>query len=230
MLMVNQLAGFGGGLSVPPPELTFIESLEDQGAGPTYTFAGRSFGAEDPTRRIVCVLNWDDSTTGATLNNSVTIGGIAATIHRQSSGAGLTGTAIVSALVPTGTTGTVAFTCSGAQDRAQLAIFRAVNETSSTPHDHDFDAAVTSGLLTTAIDVPANGWVVAGLDIRGPTGVTFTWTGANIAYQAVYGDAAAVFRSGAFQSGLAAQSGRTISAQSSNTGAANGSLVAMSWG
>ncbi len=207
--------------------LSFIAVTPDDSNLTTYSFAGQSLGAEDSTRRIVVVVHWDDSIDTRTLS-SVTIAGVGATIHRQGNG-GATGCAIASALVPTGTSGTISFTLSGAADRGAIGVYRAINEVNSSPHDTELDIVVSSGLLSVAIDIPAGGWVVAGVDFRGATGQSFTWTGLNEQYDTAYGDAAAVYRTGGFQSGLGVQTGRTVSAQCTSTAAANGTLVAISW-
>lgn len=54
MLMVNQLIGFGVGGSVEAlPTISFLSRVENAANQSSYTFAGYSFGAESPTRRIV---------------------------------------------------------------------------------------------------------------------------------------------------------------------------------
>jgi hypothetical protein len=229
MLALTQLIGFAAWKlpPPPPPSVSFLQLTEDPADLTNYSFAGVNFGAADVTRRIICAVHFGRST-GATTISSATIGGVAATIHVNLSGT-QHGLGIISALVPTGTSGTVTVNLTGASDRCAIGTYRAVNETSSSPHATASDTSVTSGLLSTTIDVPANGWVIAGA-ARTQAGATFTATGFTDAYNSYWAEAAGVARHGGFASGLAAQTGRTISSLSSNTGAQNGNLGVISWG
>jgi hypothetical protein len=229
MLMMTQLSGFGGGVSTPPPSVEFLQRTEDTTNLTNYSFAGQNLGAEDTTRRIVVVVHWGQSVNTRTLN-SATINGVAATIHVQNGGSAATRCAIISALVPTGTSGTIALAFSGACDRANISVFRALNETSGSPTDFENDTSVTSGLLSVAIDVPAGGWVVAGIIHNTTAGSSWTWTGAVEDYEIVSGDAAGIHYTAAHQNDLAVQTGRTVSTQCTTTSVSNGTLVAITWG
>jgi hypothetical protein len=233
MLRVNQLAGLSAGAaSMPqtPATLSFIGGTEDPGNNTTYTFASVAIGAADATRRVVVVAHWSRATAVVALT-SATIGGIAATIHVQDGGAGVGGrVAIISALVPTGTTATIALNFSTAQDRAFIAVYRAINETSAGPTATASDNAVSGNQFDVSLNIPSNGWVVAGVNAnQSGSGMVWSWLGITEQYDAPYSDAAAVSRSGGFDTGLASQAGRFAIATGSAT-PAGGGLCAMSWG
>lgn len=213
------------GAVVTPPSLTFLQVTEDTGNNSSYSFASQSFGTADATRRVVVVATWAATSSSLTLSNP-TIGGVAATIHTQIGSNPNIG--IFSALVPTGTSGTIAFDLGATAARASIAVYRAVNSGAS-PFATASDTTMSSNVLSTTIDIPQGGWVVAGATTLILSGNTHTWVGVNEDYDSPYGDAAGRAKTGGFASGLSSQTGRTISATVSGTGS-GGFLAAMSWG
>ena len=88
--------------------------------------ASVTFGNARADRRIAAVIHWSEAGTHFTLN-SATIGGEAATIHVQrghTGGSTGLGVAIVSAVVPTGTSGAVECTFSGAAADVSCGVYR----------------------------------------------------------------------------------------------------------
>lgn len=215
----------GGG----PPELTFVGSTEDSSDLTTYTFTNHAIGADDATRRVVCVAHWSDAVATSNMS-SATIGGNAATIHANPS-ATTNGCAIFSLLVPAGTTATITFTLSAAADRAYLAVYRGINETSATPTQTLVDNTISTLTLTGTLNIAADGWVVAGCSYSPATSPTnVTWTGVTEQYDLLYAEAVTIRISGGFQSGLPAETPRTItSVLAASSNPANGRLVAVSW-
>lgn len=215
--------------SATPASLSFVGATEDAGNNATYTFTNHAIGAAAATRRVVVVVHWSRSTAVGTLN-SATIGGVGATIHVQDGGAGVGGkVAIISAMLAAGTTSTIVLNFSSAQDRCYVAVYRAINETAGSPNATASDNAVTGNQFDLSIAVPANGWVVAGVNAnQAGSGMTWTLTGVTEQYDAPYSDAAAVSRAGGFDTGLAAQT-RSLVALGSAT-PAGGGWCAMSWG
>src|SRR5262245_51584457 len=135
MSAVTQQLLLGYGAAVTPISNTFTAvSASDTVNRTTYTFTGLSIGAADATRRVICAVHWDANSVGGQTISSATIGGVSATIH---------GTAIdetsgsyvqfISALVPTGTTATVSVTFGGGNAACFVAVWRQINESSSTP-------------------------------------------------------------------------------------------------
>lgn len=230
MLAVTQLVGFGGRIAAPPPSLTFLQATADPTPATTFTFAGQNFGAADPTRRIIVVAHAIDSITAFTFT-SITIGGIAATIHVDG-GSSASNIAIASALVPAGTSGSIVVNLSGGTpDRCAIAVYRAINETSASPHATLLDTSISSGVFSGTINIPADGWVIAGTQPSG--GVSHTgaaWSGVTEQYDNAH--ASSTFRySGGFASALAAQANRPISStESAGTLPSSGRMAAISWG
>lgn len=209
-----------------PASLSFIASTADDANQTTYSFASQSLGVADGTRRIVIVCHWHGSS--LTLN-SATITGIAATIHIQAT-SGNSNVGIISALVPSGTSGTIAMTLSGGALRARIAVYRATGGVLLSPHATMTDNTLSGAVLSGTINIPAVGWVVAGSTWAGVSGTTFTYVGVTEQYDATVAEAAGIKMSGGFNTGLALQSNRTVSATISNATAAAGALAAMSWG
>lgn len=230
MLMLTQLNGFMAGGALPPPSISLTDTVEDPGDNSTYTFTSRAIGAADATRRVVVVCHWSRTTAVVALS-SATIAGVSATIHVDDGGSGLGGrVAIISALVPTGTTATVVLNFATTQNRAFIAVYRAINESSASPFATASDNTVTGNQFDTTINIPGNGWVVAGVNAnQAGSGMTWTLTGVTIQYQGAYSDAGAVSRAGGFDTGLSAQTGRSMVALASAT-PVGGGLCAMSWG
>lgn len=211
-----------------PPSISFIGFTEDTTDLTTYSFASVAIGAADPTRRVVVVVHWGENAVTRSLN-SATIGGVAATIHAQTSAA-IRGVAIISALVPTGTTATIALTFSGAMLRSAIGVYRALNETSASPTATATDITFTGAVLDVNVNVPVNGWVVAGTTDNGIAGRTHAWVGVTKQYDTTSGEAAGIIYSGGHDTGLAAATPRTVNTTVSNTTGISGAAVAMSWG
>lgn len=239
MLQVNQLSGFGSNAAPPvtPASLTFISqsgggvpaanpALEDDTNASTYTFTSAAIGTADATRRVVVVAHWAQATNNRTLT-SATIGGIAATIHQQSNPANLASVAIISALVPTGTTATIVLNFNASADRCKIGVFRSVNEQVASPNDTQVDTSFTSNALSVSLAVPQDGWVVAGSTNATGAGITHTWTGVTKQYDAAFGEAAGGTGTAGFASGLGAQT-LVVTDQLSGSSTVGG-MIAMSW-
>lgn len=213
-----------------PPAMTFLQIAEDVTDVGTYNFPPQNFGAADTTRRIVVGVTWHDAATSTTLS-SASIGGVGATIHAQGS-SGTGNCAVISALIPTGTAGTVSITLSSAVQRALIAVYRAVNETVASPHATLVDNTIASGVFTGTINVPADGWIVGVCQpVAGTAPLSASWVGVTEQYDGVYSDALGVLRTGGFASALTLQANRTISCTISSPGVPiNGRMVAISWG
>lgn len=240
MLQSNQLVGFGAGGAavVVPASLTFITqsggsvpaanpALEDDTNQATYTFTSAAIGVADASRRVVVAVHWGQATNNRTLS-SATIGGIAATIHSQSNPANLASVAIISALVPTGTTATIVINFSGSADRCKIGVFRAVNETSASPSDTQVDTSFTSNALSVSLTVPNDAWVVAASTNATGSGITHTWTGVTEQYDLAFQDAAGGTGTAGFSSGLSAQT-LVVTDQLVGGSSSLGGLIGIAW-
>ena len=214
---------------VTPASLTFIGQTELSTDLTTYSFATHAIGLAHPTRRVVVVAHWPHLSNTPVLN-SATIGGNAAAVH-ASSNATSNGCGIFSLLVPTGTTATIAFTLSAGAQRARIAVYRGINETSATLTAFMVDNTISTLILSGTLNIAANGWVVAGMSHAPATASTgVTWTGVADQYDFLYTEAAGIRTSGGFQSGLPAETPRTITAVlAAGSNPAQGRLVAVSW-
>lgn len=220
------LTGAGPSSSAPvvPATLTYQSYAIDTADLTTYSFASVGIGTADSTRRVIAAAHWGASS--RTLS-SATIGGVSATIHVQSSGASR-GVAIFSALVPTGTTATIDFTLSGGAVRAGLGVWTSINEADSAPTG----TLTNTTTLSSTIDVPADGFVVAALTLfeSSSTPTTVTWTGPTERYDAVTAPESNLMTlSGASVDGLAANAAYAVIATPSDPLFEEAHLVAVSW-
>jgi hypothetical protein len=233
MLMVTQLIGFGAGGSnqVKPPSYAFCDARHDLPTNQNpMTVAGLSFGTESPTRRIVVGIACVNGT-AAGEPSSCTIGGVAATLHASRPAPNGTTNAVVqiwSALVPTGTTGTVEWSVpSGDIDGGSIYVWAAYDLASGTSTD---TASGTQGGATTTIDlsldVEAGGGVFAIAGTSGALAETWTWVGAT---KDGTDDTTVNFQaSGAHESDVAAAAPRTVTV-ATPVGGTNVQAVAVSF-
>lgn len=126
-----------------------------------YAGSGTSvgLGAANAARRIFITAHWLSGGSATTIS-SATIGGVSATIHVQdghSGGSTGLGVAILSAIVPTGTTGSVVL---NGVASPKFGVFRAVGLPGS-PTATDSDNGVNTTGASVSISVPANGILLA---------------------------------------------------------------------
>lgn len=165
---------------VGPPVLTFVSSVVLSPSGSTLTTASANLGTTSgfTTRRIIATVSAVDSFGGTTMN-SATINGVSATIHDQVELGSGPFAAILSADVPTGTTGvTITMTFSGSVFGGGATAIYSVDDAllvSTTPSTGKNTASAVTTVSTTAITQSVGGFVVttAGLNIT-PTGFAVT--------------------------------------------------------
>ena len=167
----------------------------------TYTFSGQSLGTAVSDRKILVGI------AGGTSNRTVsscTVGGVSATLVKRQQGAAQVTAELWIANVPTGTTGDVVVTWSGANDRMGIGVYRLLSSAASSTMGSN---ALTP---TGTIDCPANGVIVGCVCQQGSAPLTFTWTGITEKYdETCEGNTT---QSGAFDAFATAQTGRTITA------------------
>lgn len=215
-----------------PPSVTFVATTASA-AATNHTFTGASIGAADATRRLIVALQWANSVAHRTISSftidvgagAVSMGAAHVTV---SSGDGFVGgdLAIYSILAPSAaTTATFQVNTSGANTLMQLSVFRALNETSTTPFATMSDTSASGGALNASINITTNGWLVAASNEGGISLTGVSWTNATEQYDTGSGG-----RSGALESGLAAQTGRSITATIAASSAFQGCMGGVSWG
>lgn len=165
----NFLPGWFPGGAVAGPggaALEFIASTADS-SNPidnTYTFAGQSFGAAASDRHIIVAAGGGHGTSTISLL-SITIGGVAATLHVNVNNNGNTRNghaAIASVALAAGTSGSIVVEYDpgagiSVMQECVISVYRATNLSSGTP----FDTASASAAGSLLIDIPANGFLIA---------------------------------------------------------------------
>ena len=155
---------------------TFIGSAVDAVQRATYTFTSQGIGAADATRRVIVGIGVGLNTGGATVN-SVTIGGVAATVH-AAAGANQHSTAFASLLVPTGTTATIVINGNwGASNQftCGIGIYRQVSESVASPNATMTDNIPSGSTYNGTINIPSGG---AMYGVAKAINSTYTWSGA----------------------------------------------------
>lgn len=160
--------------ATPPPSgptLTYMQNTIDPANLATYTFAAQPIGAASGTRRVVVAL----TTSSARLVSSATIGGVAATLDTQYSLVGTARVAIISAVVPTGTTADVEVTLDSAASYMGIALWTLssgnfVTEGSATGTNPSIPLTTTAGdavvalAHTSGVSVAAFAWTPSGVE------------------------------------------------------------------
>jgi hypothetical protein len=137
----------------------------------TATFSGVDFGAATTDRLVVFAIGWERDQI-----ISATIGGIAATIVEHITHFAVSGACIMSAIVPTGTSGDIVVTFNGSTHSFHAGTVYRLTGVETTAFDTG-EAAAASSPVATTVDVPTDGILIASGFNRTATG-TVTWTGA----------------------------------------------------
>ena len=143
----------------------------------THTTGSMSIGTATSTRRVLALIT-GNSASNSRVVNSVTIGGVSATIHTQatSSSSGSTLTCIASATITSGTTAVVVVTYNGTMSHVSVHVTSIDNLSSTTPTYANSTSGTTGlSLSLTDVDWEASGFVV-GVTCLGLT-PTITWSG-----------------------------------------------------
>jgi hypothetical protein len=180
--------------SMPAAAGTFMQTAEDLTDSTSYSFASQNFGAADADRWIIVIVVGRKSGT-ATCNGptSMTIGGVSAgqVVDRGRAVSNCNTAAIWRANVPTGTTGTIAYTYAGTQLLSSIAVYRTVG----TQSDQDSSSG-TADDPTNSITIPAGGFGVGG-SVTQVSGATATWTGLTETHDTPFAAASSVNYTGA---------------------------------
>jgi hypothetical protein len=197
---------------------------EASGTNSSYNFGSCDIGVAASDRLVVVVATSTKSISPARDFTAVTIGGNAATIHATTSEGdpGIGGNpsmsiAIASLSVPSGTSAAISVTLAGNVDGACIAVYALYGLSSYSPFDTGTGSNI-GGNPSLTLDVPAGGFVIAGYGGMGGTLGSATWTGLNAVDQNESFPGPSAWSSGATQSGLSAQTGRTISVTASADG------------
>jgi hypothetical protein len=226
--IIGMLAGLGG--SVREFSYIGISSADSIDTGTEIaTFNTVSFGAAATGRRLFFSVHWQEGGTHRTIS-SVTVGGTSATVHSQGGhSGGLTGfgVALCSVAKDASASGTVLVTFSSALgvSSCHLTCIRAVGLVNSSPHDTASDSsALTSTSLSTTIDVPEDGLLIAAFTGSSFADKTGTWSGVTEEF-----DNGGSGSSLAWDYDMAAQSGRTIEFIVATEADSGNHMLVLSW-
>lgn len=162
MLPISQFALMGNNYPAGgAPAVGFVSSYSNAANQAAYTFAGCDLGAAAATREIFVVIAAYQGGTARTLS-SVTIGGVAATLETTFTNGTARLLGLARATVPSGATGDVVVTFSGAVQNCNIALYRAVNRAAAGTGASDTSSATGSAasLAVTGVDVAAGGFVL----------------------------------------------------------------------
>jgi hypothetical protein len=226
---VWQIGGYyQGGIILSPPipvpfDASLITSVSSNTDAADYTFSATSIGVAHDTRKVVCAILWGAASGPPTLTGA-TIGGVTAAVEDQITKAGSTfrGVAIISADVPTGTTGDIVLNFSGTITRVRVDVYRIINHTSASVVAKD---NTISGLaLDVSLTVPATVGCIIGATANGTSGDDVDWVGATEHYDTTL-EVATVRVSGAFSTSVAAG---PVTVQVTNIASADAVAIAYS--
>jgi hypothetical protein len=222
MLTVNNLTGFGAGISGvggagsrPPYELVHQDS-DTASEASQYSFADVNFG-EDFTGRIIVVVAYLFSSGNDTLDqDTVTIGGENATgaDNGYADADGAAGVGIWAA-TPAGTSGTVVIDHigTGSAEGCVIKVLALSGVASETAHDTDSEFGnVDSG--SASLDIPENGILITGV-ARARHDRSVTLTGATELFDEGFDSVGRVVL--AIDDSLPSESGRSVTWSATGT-------------
>jgi hypothetical protein len=157
---------------VLPAEVTFLGSDVGTDNTSSYSWTSVNFGAAASDRFLVVAVYGDAGSTNANVN-SVTIGGVSASLLGTAVGNGTTAQCqFWGAIVPTGTSGTIAISFSATRASAAYGLWSISKLLSTTPVDSYSD---TDSTLSGSVSVVNSGVLLAAASVRDVT--SFSWTG-----------------------------------------------------
>jgi hypothetical protein len=151
----------------------FLQVTADTVNGTTFTFSAQNLGAAAADRYIhVAVFGREGSPPNPTQLSSVTVGGVTATINIQQTDGDRETVAIVTAAVPTGTTGNIVVTWAESHDNCEVAVYRSLGLITAVAIDTDSSTADPGTATLTAL---AGGFCIGAATQRAVGSAT--WSG-----------------------------------------------------
>lgn len=176
LMMARKAAGGGGG----PITATYQTQTSSGTDASSYSFTSQPIGTAAAGRRVVVSIGY--ASASAVTLSSVTIGGVSASIDGDTDA--ITGNRrayIVSAVVPTGTTATVAVTLSGTAARVGIGVW----SLSGGSPTGQTATSINSNSGTLTVTTAVNDVVIcAGYASHSSGTVTTTWTDATERFDA----------------------------------------------
>ena len=217
------VVGYSRASAIAPKVLTWQTSASDSSTQSTYTFTSQAIGTAATDRYVIVAINVGAAS--ARTWSSGTIGGVTAALvsdgtHTATLTNGASTAFIIIALVPTGTTATIAYTLSGNGARSGIGVWSATGLVSATAN-HVQTSTANPG--TDTLNVLAGGFAIgtAGNDNAGTT----TWTNMTKRY-----DADTTGGLGRMQSGAdATTSAGTLAITATRSASSAPLLIGASW-
>lgn len=219
MLIGSNMAFFAGGPS--PVVCTLTDHAVDSANASSYTFSAKSLGAASADRKIVvaALRNSGGSTAGV---SSMTIGGISATLIVAKNHVNECNSELWQANVPTGTTGDIVVNWGSSANRMGIGVWAVTGAAAAAYATSSSGSSVDN--LTTTINCPASGCVIAG---AAGNSSTFVWSGVTERFEDAP-EGTNQKGSGASDNFAAAQTGLTVAC--ATTGGGDSSMVVCSFG
>jgi hypothetical protein len=228
MLAVTQLCGFAVGGEGGPFSAAFQGVLTFSAANVSSVTLTTPLGAASSSRKVVLLFPMAESYGDPPV---ITIGGITATVVAVDPFSNGNRCWAYYATVPDGTSANIVITFPDVMSgKGRVGVFTLLNAQNPAPFHATFFEGDTTATPSCSINVPEGGVVMAAIANGNFTDGSFTWTGATELWDVGNIDDFETF-SGAWQTGLAAQTGRTITATYSTTGGTRlgSAMVALSW-
>jgi len=144
-----------------PLTCTYIAGASIGSSASPFTFNSRAIGTPVTDRLVVCVASI--SGPDPAFINSLTIGGNAATLHRQSNSTFRRATVgIASLLVPTGLNANIIVNSSNNEQRCRLDVYTITGYTSATPVDSASNNSPSSTILSATLTSAAGDVTIGG--------------------------------------------------------------------
>ncbi len=162
---------YPAGVAGKRPIFNLLSAGDDVGNTSGYEFFDLPFGVAAVDRLLIAALGGGSASSVTSV--SATIGGVAATVHAQAHNTGNTRNghaAVVSALVPAGTSGSLAVTWNGGMLDMAYALYSATGLISTTPTD---TATASGSSPTMNIDRANQGFIIAAGSAQGASSNTW---------------------------------------------------------
>ena len=226
LLLGNFLPGWFPGIVTQLPTRIYNGTTTDTNTAGDYTFTNHAIGPAHPSRLVVVGVHWANGLALSRDLASATIGGNAATIHRQDvSAVNLSiHSALISLAVPTGTTATIFIDiATGTALRCAVSVYSLYGLNSTTPVSTGGGNVQSGASASGTLNINAGGIAIAAA--TGSADEDHTLSGLTEDNDVSFGADRAVTGS---NQRMGAATGTTIT-QSSATGTAARAITLGSW-
>jgi len=207
--------------------ISFLQLATDTDNDTSYTFAAQNLGTAAADRYIIVAINGTDGGVGGAID-TVTIGGVSATIVTQAAHANgqIVGFAIAN--VPTGTSGDIVVNFDHVGDtsgRCAIAAYRVDDLDSPTPVDSDSADGTGTSNASVTLTTDTDGFVIAAASGGAGTHGTFAWTNVTEDFDSNL-EATVVFSGGSVET---SGTSLAITADNSGDGSFGFKMLAIAW-